>query len=438
MDICDNLSDGLHAAPNFDPFGEYLFVNAINLENGFIVDKGDGKRADQLEYEKYRIDLNERTILYSIDGSIGKIAKYRGEKVILGKGACYIMLKETVNTDYIYYLLQSSIFQGYLKAMTTGSTIHHISLETMRNFRFDLPKRKVQDRIATVLSLLDNRIDLNNSICAELESMAKTLYDFWFVQFDFPDENGKPYRTNGGRMKKCSLLKTDIPTNWNICSIEEACDIIDCLHSKKPEYKYEDENYYLLVLENLTKDGYIDVSQKYYISGSDYGEWTSRIEVKENDFVMTNAGRAGDIGKIPAGIKCAIGRNLTAIHPRKINAYYLREFFKSIFVDQQIQSGLDTGSFFKSFNVRSIKKLSILLPDEETMDRYVGIVTPIIRRIEAILSENQELVKMRDWLLPMLMNGQVKVMDANKEEVPIAEETTASTDDPRFVEWLNM
>lgn len=407
-EICDDLSDGLHAAPLFNPDGGYLFVNAINLENGYIVDTGDGKRADYSEYVKYKIDLNKRTILYSIDGTIGKIAKYRGEKVILGKGACYIKLKESVNADYIYYLLQSALFQGYLKSMTTGSTIHHISLETMRNFLFELPPRDVQDCIAGVLSTLDAKIDNNIHLCAELEAMAKTLYDYWVVQFDFPDENGKPYRTSGGAMEWCQELGREVPKGWRAIDILTLCNVVDCLHSKKPEYFFEYEDSYMLTLENLTKEGYIDLSEKFYISKSDYDEWVSRIEVQENDFVVTNAGRAGDIGKIPHGVKCAIGRNLTAIRPKGISAYYLREYFKSDFVKQQILSNLDSGSFFMSFNVKSIKKMMILIPDSQTLASYLQIAKPIIQRIESIIAESQQLTILRDWLLPMLMNGQAK------------------------------
>ena len=84
-DICEALSDGLHAAPKFNPTGEYLFVNATNLEDGFIVDKGEGKRSDRSEYEKYRIDLNERTILYSIDGTIGNMARYGDADIFLDR-----------------------------------------------------------------------------------------------------------------------------------------------------------------------------------------------------------------------------------------------------------------------------------------------------------------------------------------------------------------
>lgn len=219
--ICDALSDGLHKAPVFNPTGEYLFVNATNLEKGYIVDKDEGKRADFSEYQKYGIELNDRTILYSIDGTIGNIARYRGEKVILGKGACYLMVKNGVDPDYIYFLLQSEAFNEYIRKMSTGSTIHHVSLETMRNFKFQLPDYDTQKSISSVLMAIENKIHLNVRLAAELESMAKTIYDYWFTQFDFPDADGKPYRSSGGVMNWNEQLKRKIPIGWSNCKLKD-------------------------------------------------------------------------------------------------------------------------------------------------------------------------------------------------------------------------
>ena len=408
-EICVELSDGLHAAPEFDPLGEYLFVNANNMVNGRIVDIGNGKRASKIEYEKYKIELDEQTLFYSIDGTIGNVAKYHGEKCILGKGACYLRLKPEISRDYIYYLLQSDSFKGYIQTMKTGSTIHHISLDTMRNFRFSLPNIEDQEKKVAAVSIIDSKISINMDICKELEDLAKTVYDYWFTQFDFPNAEGKPYRASGGEMVWNDQLKREIPKGWTAADIKTVCEIVDCLHSKKPCEKFESEEFFLLTLENLTKDGYIDLSEKYYISQNDYSEWTSRIEVRENDFVVTNAGRAGDIGKIPKGVRCAIGRNLTAIRPVAIDPYYLRGFFRSGYVQQQIKTNLDSGSLFKSFNVKSINKLVILIPDKSTLNAYLEIAVPIVKMIEEKLSENQILQSLRDWLLPMLMNGQATV-----------------------------
>lgn len=162
--VCDELSDGLHKAPIFDNEGEYIFVNAQNLHDGHIVDVDKSKHTTYAEFCKYGIALSERSILYSIDGTIGNMARYHGEKVVLGKGACYINVRQGVSPDYIYYQLQSDHFRNYIDNMSTGSTIRHISLKTMRGYSFALPPYEMQEKMAAVLKSVDGKIEVNNRI----------------------------------------------------------------------------------------------------------------------------------------------------------------------------------------------------------------------------------------------------------------------------------
>lgn len=316
---------------------------------------------------------------------------------------------EKCDVEYLYYYLKFHIKE--IEALGSGTTFKEVSKVSMENYEISLPDMTTQKKVAHALCLLDDKIENNNKVIFELESLAKTIYDYWFLQFEFPNEDGKPYKSSGGKMVWNEELKREIPEGWNMCDIQDCCEIIDCLHSKKPEYKYDNENSYLLTLDNLTPDGNIDISKKYYISNRDFLKWTSKITVSENDFVVTNAGRAGDVCKIPAGVKCAIGRNITAIHPVEINPYYLRQYFKSGYFSQQVKKNLDCGSFFMSFNVKSIKVLKILMPKASIYNTYIDIIIPIIQTIESKIQENQELASLRDFLLPMLMNVQVTFKD---------------------------
>lgn len=179
-DVCSELSDGLHKAPKFIEKGEYIFVNAKNLYNGYILDNDPTKKTSHEEYLKYKKPLGKHTILYSIDGTIGNIAKYRGEKCVLGKGACYLNCNpKIVESSYLYYQLQSPHFKSYIHLMSTGSTIKHISLKTMREYVFELPSLTDQRRIASILSSLDRKIELNNKINADLEEMAQAIFKNW-------------------------------------------------------------------------------------------------------------------------------------------------------------------------------------------------------------------------------------------------------------------
>ncbi len=182
-DACTELSDGLHKAPIFVEGGDYIFVNAKNIAKGYIVDNDPTKKSTYEEYLKYSSPLNDTTILYSIDGTIGNIALYRGEKCILGKGACYINPNpQILDRMFLYYSLQSPHFNAYIDQMSTGSTIQHISLKTMRNYVFTCPPLDKQKQIASILTSLDDKIDLLNRENATLEAMAETLFRQWFIE----------------------------------------------------------------------------------------------------------------------------------------------------------------------------------------------------------------------------------------------------------------
>ena len=364
--------------------------------------------ADQLP----RSFLKRKCLVLPYVGTIGDLAVFDASyDALLGSNIAKIELNPNCgySEEFIYYYLKSPRGQTVLLKDEQGGIQKNITMEAIRNVLLPDVDENNQRKIVSVLSALYDKIALNKKMNQKLEAMAKRLYDYWFVQYDFPDKNGRPYKTTGGKMEYNPTLKREIPVGWEVVDINELCQVVDCLHSKKPDFCYEDENSYLLALENITKEGYIDLSDKYYISKKDFAEWTSRICVKENDFLFTNAGRAGDMGMVPEGVLCAIGRNITAVRPEKINPWYLRCFFKSLYMQEQILNNLDQGSFFMSFNVRSIKKLQVLMPSEPLMKKFISFVEPHLKRIEKNNKEISRLTKLRDKLLPLLMNGQVKV-----------------------------
>jgi type I restriction enzyme S subunit len=318
---------------------------------------------------------------------------------------------EDVLTKYIYYFLTYEGTLNYLqmRAENRIGSFPQITFDILKELDVNVPEASVQQRIVDILSALDTKIELNQRINAELESMAKTLYDYWFVQFDFPNEQGNPYKSAGGKMVWNETLKREIPLGWEVENIEKCCEIADCLHSKKPDYEFENEQYYLLQLENIRDDGLLDLTNKYFVPKSVYKTWTSRIEVDEDDILITNAGRVAATAQVPSGIKSGIGRNITAIRPKSVSPTYLFLAFRGIDIRRQIKWNTDSGAFFSSFNVKGIKKLFILRPQGEIEKQFEKTVKAIRRKRELNNIESQTLTELRDWLLPMLMNGQVTI-----------------------------
>ena len=154
------LGDGLHGTPKYNKNGNYYFINGNNLENGKIIIKPDTQKIDDDEYQKYKKDLNENTVLVSINGTVGNIAFYNNEKIILGKSACYFNLVSSSFKNYIYLLVKTSFFLVYATTNATGSTIKNVSLDTMRNFLFPLPPLAEQQRIVEKIEQIFAQLDI--------------------------------------------------------------------------------------------------------------------------------------------------------------------------------------------------------------------------------------------------------------------------------------
>ncbi|WP_350608524.1 restriction endonuclease subunit S [Pseudoalteromonas sp. MER144-MNA-CIBAN-0113] len=184
-DISERIGDGLHGTPKYSDDGEYYFVNGNNLESGAIVYKDSTKRVGLEEYNKHKKELGSSTLLVSINGTIGNVALYNGEEVVLGKSACYINLKKGIGKEFVKYILSGYLFQEYIQRCSTGSTIKNVSLKMMRDFAFRIPDTEIeQDKAVELLKLLDHKISLNNQTNQTLEQMAQALFKSWFVDFD--------------------------------------------------------------------------------------------------------------------------------------------------------------------------------------------------------------------------------------------------------------
>ncbi|WP_236847960.1 restriction endonuclease subunit S [Campylobacter devanensis] len=176
-DVVTILGDGLHGTPKFDISGEYYFVNGNNLSNGIIEIKSDTKKVNEKEYEKYKKDLNKYTIFVSINGTIGNIAFYNNEKIVLGKSACYFNVAIEDLKKFFFYLFNTDFFLTYALDNATGTTIKNVSLGTMRNFIFPLPPLAVQNAIVAKLEEVLPLVDAYENAVLQKEELKTALPD---------------------------------------------------------------------------------------------------------------------------------------------------------------------------------------------------------------------------------------------------------------------
>jgi len=222
-EVVSHLGDGLHGTPNYDDEGEYYFVNGNNLRDGKIVFTKDTKRTSTEEFNKYKKNLNNRTLLVSINGTLGNVAEYNNEKCFLGKSACYFNVLDDVDKQFIKYTLTNRHFQKYIDRLAGGTTIKNVSLKTMREYPIKLPPLPEQKAIADMLSSFDEKIELLREQNKTLETLAQTIFKEWFVNFNYPDLSacGSLAQADAtGEMVDSEL--GEVPKGWRVGSLRES------------------------------------------------------------------------------------------------------------------------------------------------------------------------------------------------------------------------
>lgn len=301
--------------------------------------------------------------------------------------------KKQSDLQFLYYLLSRVPF----KRVGSDVGVPGLNRDLAYQLEIKLPEEpKEQKRIAGILAAFDEKIENNNRLIKKFEEIAQAIFKEWFVNFRFPGNEKVEYVDSSlGR----------VPKGWEVKRLDEISEVVDCLHTKKPERVAEGLVY--LQLNNVGGSGLIDLNDLYFISEKDYLNWTKNIVLTEGDCVISNAGRVGAVAQIPPGFKGAVGRNLTAVRPQSVAPTYLLNYLLSTIGHQEIEYQTDSGSLFDSLNVRGIKRFRILVPNSDTMECYEKMAQPFRSLITEKFSENQKLAAMRDLLLPKLMSGEI-------------------------------
>ena len=284
---------------------------------------------------------------------------------------------------FVYYFFE--YIKKEIQKSASGSIQDNINIDYLSKMRIKVPEKKYQDKIVELLSSIDKKILLNNQINQELEAMAKTLYDYWFVQFDFPDQNGKPYKSSGGKMVYNTELKREIPEEWGVESVGNLLDKVT-----KSE-KIENNS-----IEFVGRIPVIDQSQK-YIAG---------FTNNENALLQPQNGHEifGDHTRVVKYINFDYARGADGTQVLISN----NENISNVLLYHMIED-FDLSNYGYARHFKFLKEKIVIVPDKEVSSKFETQANVIYEKIKNNIFENLELTQLRDWLLPMLMDGQVKV-----------------------------
>ena len=294
---------------------------------------------------------------------------------------------------FVYYFFE--YIKKEIQKSASGSIQDNINIDYLSKMRIKVPEKDYQDKIVEVLSSIDKKILLNNQINQELETMAKTLYDYWFVQFDFPDQNGKPYKSSGGKMVYNPELKREIPEGWGVENLFNVAEV---------QYGYPFSTDYF----NSTGEG-VPVIRIRDILGNDITNYSTE-EVEDKYKINVGDVLIGMDGNFHMNywIKedCYLNQRVVKVNsdklPNMVLKYQIEPFIR---LREKSVSRTTVGHL----SDKDLKAINVILPKDKYLSSIFDKFESILENIIINQQQNQQLTQLRDWLLPMLMNGQVKV-----------------------------
>ena len=384
--VCTEIIDCPHESPDWKSEGIAVIRN-FNLVNGRI-DMADGYYVDEETYKKRtrRAVPSAGDIIFSREAPIGNCAIVpENFRCCLGQRLVLLRVNHKIcSSEYLLTVLQSSYVLKQIEQVSKrGSIVSNFAISDLHDLVVPILDNQVT--IAAFSSSISEKIANNTSICSTLESMAKLIYDYWFVQFDFPDENGKPYKSSGGKMVWSQELKREIPEGWKSGYFRDMLDIGNGRDHK-----------------NLA-DGEIPV----YGSGGLMRRVNTSLYTGES-VLIPRKGTLNNIIYVNEAFWTVDTMFYTKMKRKNIAKYM---YYATKVYDFE---KLNTGTGVPSMTTDIIYKLKVLIPSAPVLEHFDATVSSMYTAIKQYSEENQQLASLRDFLLPMLMNGQVKVGKAGE------------------------
>ena len=355
--------------------------------------------------------VEKGTIIYSTvrpnQKHFGYCDTHSNDLVVSTGFATLDVIDPRINSKYLYYLLTQNSVISQLQSIGENSTSSYPSIrpEDIGNLSFVFPDIDIQNKIADILTSIDKKIQINNQINQELEAMAKTLYDYWFVQFDFPDQNGNPYKSSGGKMVYHPELKREIPEGWGVEKLGELAQFKNGINYEKTSSGSEKVK--IINVRNIS-------SSRIFINQTDLDEIflendkSTNFIVNEGMILITRSGIPGAtrlVSELEAKTVYSgfiIASEVNDLIYKNLIFYYLKNV-------EEVLKNQSAGTIMKNISQSVLTDMVVSLPPQNLLLKFNSIIDNLLEQMKNVQRQNQELTQLRDWLLPMLMNGQVKV-----------------------------
>ena len=392
------------------PEGDCVFLNTGNVrQNSF-----DFSNLDFITKEKDNLlrngKLQRDDIVLTTRGTVGNVALYSQEvpfsNIRINSGMVIIRVNRNFWHPYFVYLFfQSHLFKKQISRLISGSAQPQLPISILETVSIPQLTLDEQKEIIFNIKSIDQKIQINNQINQELEAMAKTLYDYWFVQFDFQDQNGKPYKSSGGKMVYNQELKREIPEGWGVEKLGELAQFKNGINYEKTSSGSEKVK--IINVRNIS-------SSTIFINQTDLDEIflendkSTNFIVNEGMILITRSGIPGAtrlVSELEAKTVYSgfiIASEVNDLIYKNLIFYYLKNV-------EEVLKNQSAGTIMKNISQSVLTDMVVSLPPQNLLLKFNSIIDNLLEQMKNVQRQNQELTQLRDWLLPMLMNGQLKV-----------------------------
>ncbi|CAK2470473.1 type I restriction enzyme, S subunit [Vibrio crassostreae] len=394
-ELTTKISDGIHSTPKYAELSPVYFVNGNNLKNGKIVIQDSTKFVDEDNAKKHRKNLSNRTILMSINGTIGNIAYYGSENIVLGKSACYINVDENTNVDFIYYVLSSAKTQAFFTSELTGSTIKNLSLKTIKLTKIDIPPLLEQRKIAQILSTWDRGIATTEKLIETSKQQKKALMQHLLTGKKrlLNPETGKAFEGEWEEVKLKQLGKCITGLTYS------PSDVVD-------------EGTLVLRSSNI-QGGKLSFLDNVYVSSHIKEESKTRVG---DILICVRNGSRNLIGKSAYITDKASGQAHGAFMTmfRGKYAEFVFQLFQSPLFYRQVNKNL--GATINSINTSDLHKFKFDLPkDKNEIQRIASVLTAADKERESLEAKLAHFKQEKKALMQQLLTGKRRVKVAETE-----------------------
>lgn len=360
--------------------GEIMFITPVDLKQNYYINKSERYITNAGLNSIKKDSISGKSVLVGCIGNVGDTVLVDAVCATNQQINAITNIKDEYNPEYIYYWF---VENGKRLQSYAGNTVMPIlNKSSFEELVIQFPNRAEQDKIVSMLSAIDEKISLNNKIIETSEKLMREIYDYWFVQFDFPDKNGRPYKSSGGEMVYNETLKREIPKGWSVKRIDELCEVKTGKEDANVSVPDGDYKFFTCADEPLRCNTPCFSGKSILIAGNgnfNVKHYNGNFNAYQRTYVL----QPGDEFY---GITFIEAKNKTELFTKGSNGSIVKFITKG-----------DVGSIY-------------VLTSPRAMELYETFNT-ILAEIDAVQSENEKLASLRDWLLPMLMNGQIKVSD---------------------------